>query len=731
MTRRGRPARVDGHHRWNLLWRGRRLFFLFGLLLVMGVTGVAYVLWQTPLPSAEPPLLQTTFVCDSSVQGPCTEDNSIAQFKGEVDRVPVRYEQIPPIFVQALLSAEDKDFFRHQGIDPAGVGRAFWANLRSDQVRQGGSTITQQYVKNAYLSNERTFERKLKESILAVKLERELPKQEILERYLNTIYFGRGAYGVEAASRVYFGKSVDQLGLAEASYLAGIIRAPETMDANRQLSDSQRDAQVAAARVRRGQVLDAMLTQGYITQAAHDAVDQTGFDYVLPRTTVNSNGKVARPELGTEYFLDYVKHWLVTTGRFTDAEIYGGGLRIYTTIDFSAQAAAYDAIRSTLDRPNDPSASIVSIDDRGRVRAMVGGFDYGKSQVNLAVGAEGGGGGRQPGSSFKSIVLAEYLLQGKSLSQVYDAPAKKTFPKADNGRDWVVANYGDAEQGQLNVVQATMKSSNTAYAQIMQDVGPQRVVDLAEQMGISASLQAYPSLVLGTNEVSVLDMAAAYNTLANEGARIGPFVVDRVTDTSGRTLWQAPTTKTQVLPKDVADTTNWVLNQVVEGGTAKGAKFGQPAAGKTGTTENYGNAWFAGFTCKLTAAVWVGYPDKVRDMTSVHGVKVAGGTFPATIWKKYMERAAAGLDSCPFEKPKDVSGGIVGPTVGGTGPPLSATTPGTGTRPTGTAPSGGSSSTTEPTGPTTTVPTPTTAAPPPTTEPPPPSSTPGGGPAPP
>jgi penicillin-binding protein 1A len=255
------------------------------------------------------------------------------------------------------------------------------------------------------------------------------------------------------------------------------------------------------------------------------------------------------------------------------------------------------------------------------------------------------------------------------------------------------------------------------------------VVELAKEMGISAPLDPYASLVLGTGEVSVLDMAAAYNTLANGGVRVGPYVVDRVTDSSGRVLWQAPTTRTQVLPPDVAAATNWVLNQVVEGGTGKGAKFGQPVAGKTGTTENYGNAWFAGFTCKLTTAVWVGYPDTVRDMTNVHGIKVAGGTFPTTIFNRFMSRAAAGMESCPFDKPQELSAALVGPVTGGTGVSPSGTgvrPPGTGVT-TGTGGDGGDGgegggTTVPPTSPSTSAPPPsstpsTTVAPPPSSVP--------------
>jgi len=648
----------------SLTWRFRRVLLLVALFAVVAASGGSFVIWNTTeLPKKDPPLPETTFVCAADVTSNCNQDNSIAQLSGSNDRVLVTYDQIPSIFIQALVSAEDKEFFRHEGVDPNGVARALVANLRNDSVQQGGSTITQQYVKNVYLSNERTWERKIKEAILAIKLDRELPKQEILERYLNTIYFGRGAYGIEAASRIYFGKHVESLGLQESAYLAGLIREPEGIDAQRLPGDPQRDEQQKGATVRRTQVLDTMQSEGYITPEARDAVKAEGWDYVLPRPVSSTNfGKVAHPELGTEYFLDYVHHWLVSSGQFTDSQVYGGGLRVYTTLDFSAQAAAYDSIRSTLDRPNDPSASIVALDDKGRVRAMVGGFDYNASKVNLAVGQDGGGSGRQPGSSFKPLILAQYLADGQSLGQVYDAPAKKIFDLP--GERWTVANYGDAEQGQLNVVEATKKSSNTAYAQIMQDViktrGIDNIVATAERMGITGDLPKVPSLVLGTGSVSVLDMASAYSTFADEGEHIGPYVVTKVTNSSGQVLWEAPFNRERVLPKEVAATVGYVLNQVVEQGTGTGARFGQSLAGKTGTTENYRDAWFVGYTCKMTAAVWVGYPTpddqgRTKYMQGVHGINVAGGTLPSTIFSKFMKRAAAGLQSCPFPLPPETN----------------------------------------------------------------------------
>ncbi|MEZ5144433.1 MAG: biosynthetic peptidoglycan transglycosylase [Acidimicrobiales bacterium] len=294
----------------SLLWRSRRVVFLAFLLLVAAVSGLAWVAWQIPLPSSEPPLLETTFICTSEVGDGCTADNSVAQLSGGVDRQTVRFDQIPPVLVNAVVATEDREFFKHKGVDPAGVTRAFLSNIRGDELQQGGSTITQQYVKNTYLSSERTLERKTKEAVLAIKLEKEVSKQEILERYLNTIYFGRGAYGVGAAARTYFGKDISQLGLPEASYLAGIIRAPEAADANRPATDPQAAPSRAAATTRRRQVLDAMLAEGYVTQADHDRVDGMGWEYVTPASRPGTSA-TSPADLGSEYVIEYVRSWLV------------------------------------------------------------------------------------------------------------------------------------------------------------------------------------------------------------------------------------------------------------------------------------------------------------------------------------------------------------------------------------------------------------------------------------
>lgn len=651
---RKRTGRKAKDARPSLLWRMRRPLFATGLVSVLLLAGVGYLFTQVPLPDKDPPQLQTTFMCASDVRTGCTADNSIAQLAGGVDRISVTYEQIPAVLIEAVLSAEDRTFYDHGGVDPTGIVRALWANVQNQGVSQGGSTITQQYVKNVYLTQERTLTRKIKEAALAVKVERELPKQEILTRYLNTIYLGRGAYGVEAASRAYFGKDVGALTLPEAAYMAGLIRAPETADAQLPATSTRAGSNRATATQRRNSVLRSMVETGAITQADYDAASTAGWDNVLVRSDRKNFGNVSHPEWGTEYFVDYVRHWLTTKGGFTDAQVYGGGLRVYTTLDMEDQGAAAEAIMSTLGQPDDPAAALVSIDDEGAVRAMIGGLDFngeGKySKVNLAVGAEGGGAGRQAGSAFKAFTLAEAMNQGIPLSRVYDSPARIVIPKVDAGKDWSVGNYADAGLGSLDITSATMRSSNTAYAQIMMDVGPENVAALAREMGITSELNPVPALTLGTSEVSVLDMASGYSTLADNGEHIVPSVVTKVTDAKGNVLYENKISRKRVLDEKTVEKVDWALNQVVEGGTGTGAKFGQPSAGKTGTTENYRDAWFAGFTCKLTTAVWVGYPDG-SFMKSVQGMSVTGGSFPATIWRKYMTEATRGLSSCPFVRP--------------------------------------------------------------------------------
>ncbi|MGZ4707484.1 MAG: transglycosylase domain-containing protein [Acidimicrobiales bacterium] len=649
--------------RVGFFWRWRRVFFLLGLVVVLAIAGVGYLFTQVPLPAKDPPLLQTTFFCAADVTSGCNADNSLAQLSGGEDRVTVTYDQIPPVLVDAVLSAEDRTYFKHGGVDPVGVARALWADLRSSGSQQGGSTITQQYVKNVYLTDERTVTRKVKEAVLAVKLERELPKTEILNRYLNTIYFGRGAYGVQAASKTYFGKNVGDLTLADAAYLAGLIRAPEVADAKRADTDPQVQSNLETAIRRRTSVLDAMLLENYITQEQHDAAVKDEFNDVLPRKQVENYGTIAHTDIGTQYFVNYVDQWLTSSGNFTAAEVRGGGLRVYTTLDYNMQADAVDAVQSTLGRGTDPESALVALDTQGHVRAMYGGRDYNTLQVNLATGD--GGSGRPAGSTFKAFAVAEALKQGIGLETSYNAPAQITIPKADGGKDWKPRNDDDAAYGQVNMVKATASSINTYFAQLVMDIDPDNLASLATRMGVESPLKPVPSLVLGTSAVSPLDMASGYSTFMDEGEHVDPVVVTRVTDSSGRVLYDSSGKRSRVLDKSITDQVSWDLSGVIADGTGTGAQFGQPAAGKTGTTQDHRDAWFVGYTCSITASVWNGFVDN-SPMDNVRGKVVFGGTYAAPIWGKFMAKATQGRESCPYDRPSDVSG-RVGDITSGTG----------------------------------------------------------------
>ncbi len=650
-------------------WRWRRPLFVAVLMVIAALSGVGYALSQIPLPEADP-LLQTTFICAADVTSGCDRQSSLAQLSGGEDRVSVPYEAIPPVLVQAVLAAEDRDYYEHNGIDPAGILRAAWTNLREQDVVQGGSSITQQYVKTAFLSDERTFERKIREAVLAIKLERELSKQEILLRYLNTIYLGRGAYGVQAAARVWFGRDVRELGLAESAYLAALIRAPESADALRGTTDARARQERELARQRRRSVLDAMVAEGYITQSEADVADAVPFEepHLLPRAEGSNFGVVRGAEYGTEYFVEYVHRFLREEAGFSEAEIFGGGLRVYTSLDYDLQRTAFDAVTTTLSGEDDPASALVSIDRDGLVRAMVGGTDWSRSQVNLAVGADGGGTGRQPGSAFKPFVLATALGQGISARSMFPSPAEIVIPEANAGAPWEVANYENQSQGDIDLIEATQVSSNTVYAQLIDEVGPGAVADLATELGISAPLDPVHSLVLGSAEVSVLDMANAYATLARGGERVDPILVTRVEDAAGNVLRTYGPRRERVLDELSAATVSWVLRQVIEGGTGRSAAISVPAAGKTGTTEEYRDAWFVGYTCSLSTAVWVGYDESLPDgsprlMTSVHGGPVTGGSIPADIWRGFMQVAAPRFDTCEIIQPYTFAGTVLNPDL--------------------------------------------------------------------
>ncbi|MGI8792836.1 MAG: transglycosylase domain-containing protein [Acidimicrobiales bacterium] len=625
MPQSRRRSATSSRPRRSWLWRWRRVLFLLGLGGFTALGGGLFMLAQAELP-ADPSLDQTTVLTDINGKRLASLD------RGE-DRVEVDLADVPQIVRDAVLATEDKNFYGHGGIDPVGIVRATVADLRGKPL-QGGSTITQQYVKNTYVGPERTIWRKLKEASLAMKVERKLDKDEILQRYLNTVYFGRGAYGVQAASKAYFGKDIGEIGLGEAAYLAGLIRAPEVADTARNPEEAKR---------RRDLTLGSMRRAGFITgaqeQAAATTVLHGDAGYVLdPKSR---EPQVVMTEKGTLYFVEYVRQELVEL--YGDGITTAGGLRVKTSLDLDLQAKAYDAVYGFLDRPDDPSGALVALDEDGNVRAMVGGRDYAANKVNFAVGKDGGGSGRQAGSTFKPFVLASIVQNGYSVLSKFPAPPKITLPKADSGRDYAVENYDkEGFEDPIDMVEATKLSVNTVYVGAQLALGVDKVVATARDLGVTTELPAVASLTLGTTDVSPLEMAAAYSTFANRGLRARPRAILEVTRADG-TVFQAERTpkRDRVLERSEADQVNAVLERVISSGTGTGARVsGTDIAGKTGTTENYGDAWFIGYTPKLTAAVWMGFPEgSARRMTSVRGQKVSGGSFPAHIFKRFMSAA--------------------------------------------------------------------------------------------
>jgi penicillin-binding protein 1A len=631
-----RPSTARKKERRSWLWRYRRVLFLFAFLAATAAAGLLFVLFQAPLPPAPSlaALNQTSFLTDASGQ-------RLATFHGAENRTVVALGKVPKVVRDAVVAVEDRNFYRHSGVDPIGITRALVTDLRHRGVAQGGSTITQQYVKNAYVGTERSAWRKVREAVISVKLERKFSKDEILERYLNTIYFGRGAYGVQAASQAYFGKDVADLHLQEASVLAGIIRSPQSADPA---------VNPTLAEQRRRLTLLSMERDRYITAAQRREVEATQLwginGYVLPREQLAKQTEVALPDKGTQYFVEYVRRYLVN--RYGEKAVYGGGLRVRTTLDLKTQSQAYDAVYGFLDRRTDPAGALVAMDSDGRVKAMVGGRDFESFKVNLATGRSGGGVGRQGGSTFKVFALAEAVREGYTVESAFPAPKQVEFELA-GGEKWRPSNYEGASYPRMNLVDATEKSVNTVYAQLVMLLGPDKVADMARQMGITSDLRPDPSIVLGTQNVSVLEMATAYNTLANRGVRATPQVVLEVTDANGNRIETFHPDRKRVLERQQADVVNTVLRQVVEHGTGVEAEFGRPFAGKTGTTQDYGDAWFVGYTPRLTAAVWMGYPEgQSRRMLSVHGKKVSGGTWPAVIFRRFMSAATKDLDTGDF-----------------------------------------------------------------------------------
>ncbi|HET6351225.1 MAG TPA: PBP1A family penicillin-binding protein [Coriobacteriia bacterium] len=553
------------------------------------------------------------------------DGKTLARLFAEQNRQDVALDKMPKYLPQAVIATEDQRFYEHEGVDPLGIARAIAVDVMKRSKAQGGSTITQQYVKQAFVTSEKTLKRKVQEAVLAQRVEQRYSKNEILELYLNTIYFGHGAYGVEAASRAYFGKGVEKLTIPEAAMIAGVIKSPGRYSPYLDMD---------AATTRRNTVLMQMRAQNYITEA----------EYQDAKNAPVEVAGLKPPSTRAPYFVEWVKEALVK--KFGQKAVYRGGLRVETTLDPKAQKIAEKATREALNRDGDPSAALVAMSPKtGAVVAMVGGKDFKTQQFNVAVQ-----GTRQPGSSFKPFVLATALEKGVSPEQGFKS-GPRTFNI--NGQTWKVTGAHSGGGGLMRLRKATEQSVNSVFAQLILDVGAKEVVSTVEKLGIREGIKPVPAIALGGLDegVSPLEMATAYSAFAAGGQRPTPYGVAKVTGPDGTVLLEAEPKGTRAIKADVAYLTTDILKGVIKRGTGTAAQIGRPAAGKTGTTQQYRDAWFVGYTPDLTCAVWVGHPDSQREMLNVHGRKVTGGSFPAQIWARFMRNALAGKPSKDFTRP--------------------------------------------------------------------------------
>jgi penicillin-binding protein 1A len=604
---RGRLRRGLGTLRRNVAWIYRpvkRLRWQQKIALALAFTMAITAAWIYfgPASLAGHPPLQNAFLYDRN-------GRLLAELSPEENRVLVPLSRVPKVVQDAFVAAEDARFWSHPGVDFFAIGRAMVADIRGG--RQGASTITQQYVKNAFVGNRRSFGRKVREAIMALRIDRRYPKKKILEAYLNSIYLGQGAYGVEAASRLYFGKHVWQITLPQAALMAGVTSAPSLYSPRVNLALSLK---------RRDRVITRMRALRMIS------VDQEAEALATPIRMAKPR---ARPVVAP-MFVDWARRDIAA--EVGEDALYRGGLRVTTSLDLDAQKAAEQAIADLLPSRDDPEVSVVSLDvSSGAVRVMVGGRNKRLGDFNLATQ-----GHRQAGSAFKPFVLAAALLDGKKLTSTYQAPSSVRLRY--HGAVWPVSNFDHSGYGRLTLKNGLAYSVNTVFAQLIKDVGPPQVIDVARRLGFKSALSDILPLALGTSPVTPLEMASAYAAFDNKGVWLKPSALEKVVAEDGTVLFNGERDPQVALPVDVADDVREALRAVARYGTASRVRLKHyDVYGKTGTTENHTDAWFVGFAGDTVTAVWMGYPNKNKPMTNIHGIKVTGNSFPARIWERTME----------------------------------------------------------------------------------------------
>ena len=594
----------------------RRLFYWsFVLAIWGGIAAAGVVIYY----GAQMPAATTWSIPDRSPNIRIVSvDGRLLANRGMTGGEAVGLHEMSPYIPQAVMAIEDRRFYSHFGIDPIGLARAMVTNVTSGRFSQGGSTLTQQLAKNLFLKPDRTIERKVQEVLMALWLEQKHSKDQILEMYLNRVYFGSGAYGVEAASRRYFGKSAHDVTLAEAALLAGLLKAPSKLSPARDPKAAEERAQLVLAAMRDEDMInDKELATAMSVPASRAPAYWTGSEnYVADRIMEEVPGLIG------EVRSDIV---------------------VETTVDLDLQELAEKSIRRLVDENRKEldvsQGALVSIDNSGAVRAMVGGYDYATSQFDRASEAR-----RQPGSAFKPFVFMAAMEQGRTPDSVRnDAPISI-------GK-WKPVNYNGKYYGQVTLATALAKSLNSVAAQLALEVGPEAVVEAAHRMGIESTLQANTAIALGTSEVTPLELTAAYVPFANGGYRPDVHFVQRITSASGEVLYEfMGGNNPRVVRSDVVGMMNAMMTDTVETGTARRAAFAWPAAGKTGTSQNSRDAWFVGYTANLTTGVWFGNDDG-KPMK-----RVTGGALPAQAWHEFMVAAHEGVPVVAL--PGDWHGGM-------------------------------------------------------------------------
>ena len=632
---------------------------LLVVVLVSGLGVAASAVWVlTILPGSLPSVTQLeTFDASEGTKVYDDNDELITEFHVE-RRIFVPLAQIPKTLRDAIIATEDARFYSHHGVDPTGIARAVYQNFRRGRIVEGGSTITQQLAKVLFLTPDKSLERKLKEAVLALELERRYSKDRILEMYLNQIYFGHGAFGVEAAARTFYGKGVSELSLPECTLLAGLPKAPTTYSPFEHPE---------AAKRRRATVLSRMVDVGAIASPLAKKTADSPLGLIPPE----------RRRTTGQYYLEYVQQQL--EAQYGADLVFKGGLQVYTTLSPVMQVKAERALREGLKAlesrrvaaakdgaappPERPEGALLTIEPQtGYIKAMVGGYDFFKSEFNRAVQAR-----RQPGSAFKAFVYLAALESGQTpASVVDDSPVE--FPAGRNGKAWKPDNYDRKFRGPITYQQALEESVNVAAVKVLEKNGVRRTVDLARRLGVESPLGENLSIALGTSDLTLLEITSAYGALANQGSWVRPSAIRYVLDSQRKLLEENTPQAKQVVSPELAYVMTSMLRGTIERGTGAAARaLGRPAAAKTGTTNDYSNAWFIGYTPQLATGVWVGY-DRPRSL----GKDETGSRVAVPIWTAFMQEALAGTPPEDFPIPERVvlvpvdmnpSGGCVRPVT--------------------------------------------------------------------